>query len=708
MAKAFTSDEAKRLSDWHRGILESLSDKAAKGSRDEADIVRSHYVKLDRYGTFDRTFRDFVLTNKSPFSNDGLLPLIQSIHRYMLAKELAERCRRIISTHAKDINALINDLEPSFNNFSWAITFGNKKTLAEQAYKELADLKESAYAQECNEVLGAFAHLDSITPEESVAAFSENSDDYRRAIALLCHLNNGPRKPPKLVEDLKLRKQSLNERRGVVESAAAKSKLAVKAMANDIVESRLKTLLSELPVDQLHLWNPRINIAALKDAGYKSFADFVGVNRIKLAQIPGIGSASLKVIRGATKSLTTKVRERARFTLDANSLAPNERALAVELVKLNDLNELHSCAQKARKAIPKTFWGDFDTVTKSIDVRFWFFELERFDDTVTDSFQRVDSILNGEYGDTIDQIYENGKKIVAAGGDQVSANSAIKRFKESPESYIKLLKKTAQGVYSADARDINISALNAKLASEDKVAKKTSKQAKDEQRQPRKTESVSSTEKKTSSKRRARLVDLTTYRKFERAEECVHLNDLVVRTSIRTCGQANHNIEEVIAIICVFTPGRGVYEVAVDAFCCRRCRKYFILEEAFDRVAARGSLCCRVITKQAKMKEAMPKRFRDLSDESLFKQLGYSVGKKEDLTPSERRTVLDFAIENGLKTQKETIGFIQHLIRFNGRGPHMGDSVQKWNSDIKYLMSSRTVNVERIRIDRIFLTEHNW
>ena len=51
---------------------------------------------------------------------------------------------------------------------------------------------------------------------------------------------------------------------------------------------------------------------------------------------------------------------------------------------------------------------------------------------------------------------------------------------------------------------------------------------------------------------------------------------------------------------------------------------------------------------------------------SFCSSLGYNVNQKENLSPNERRVILDFAITNGFKTQKEAIGFLQWLIDYNG------------------------------------------
>ena len=158
----------------------------------------------------------------------------------------------------------------------------------------------------------------------------------------------------------------------------------------------------------------------------------------------------------------------------------------------------------------------------------------------------------------------------------------------------------------------------------------------------------------------------------------------------------------------MFTPGSGIVEVAVDAFCCPQCKRYFILENDFAKLRSRGKICCRIVTKTGKVSDFIPHGDAGLSEQSFFNSLGYNVGKQDDLSPAERRTILDFAISNNLKSQKATIGFLQWLIDFNGKRANMDEAVEKWRSDIKYLMSDHYAEVERVKIGRIFLVDKQW
>ncbi len=194
-------------------------------------------------------------------------------------------------------------------------------------------------------------------------------------------------------------------------------------------------------------------------------------------------------------------------------------------------------------------------------------------------------------------------------------------------------------------------------------------------------------------------------------ENCIRADDVVVRARNKTCAYGDHKIRNVRATVCVFSPKRGVSEMHVNAFCCPTCRKYYILENDFDRLKRMGGLCCEIIEKPSKTQSYKQKRSKlqmDLSEQSIFNSLGYNVNQQDALTARERRTILDFVILNRIKTQKQTIGFLEHLIDFNGRKEGMRDAVANWQSDIDYLKNDPRVEMEKFRIRRIFVETRKW
>ena len=192
--------------------------------------------------------------------------------------------------------------------------------------------------------------------------------------------------------------------------------------------------------------------------------------------------------------------------------------------------------------------------------------------------------------------------------------------------------------------------------------------------------------------------------------EKVRFNDLLVRSAIRTCGHSEHDIRSVTAVVCVFAPERGVVEESVSAFCCPQCKRYYVLEDEFDKLVQKGKLCCRVITHTGRLSALLPRTDGDsaLSDESLYYSLGYNVSQESHLSAAERRAVLDFIVVNGFRSRKQTISFLEWLIARNSGKANMRNAVLKWQSDVDYLMRNSCKDVERVKIDRVFLTKRKW
>lgn len=208
------------------------------------------------------------------------------------------------------------------------------------------------------------------------------------------------------------------------------------------------------------------------------------------------------------------------------------------------------------------------------------------------------------------------------------------------------------------------------------------------------------------------LYDLTSS-KFKEADlEHIHVEDFVVRTKYATCNVAEHDIKEVRAVVCVFSYDGGLKEVTIDAFCCPKCRRFFILEKDYHKLLRQGIPCCQIISN-----DEDPIKFilndneynDELNEESFLRSLGYTVNAQDNLSDWDRWKILDFVIENGFRTQSDVIGFLNWLIDFHGRRSNMENAVKKWNKDIEYLIkgNNRSPFLDRVRVRRIFLSRRS-
>ena len=109
---------------------------------------------------------------------------------------------------------------------------------------------------------------------------------------------------------------------------------------------------------------------------------------------------------------------------------------------------------------------------------------------------------------------------------------------------------------------------------------------------------------------------------------------------------------------------------------------------------------CQVASLQEYKEYTKAKLFGDLKPQNILNIIGYNVDAKNGLSDAQRRTILMYAIEEGVVSKKEAINHISFLIKLNEKTNKL-DALQKWKSDRDYLQgyvkgSKQLVGVNRI------------
>lgn len=144
----------------------------------------------------------------------------------------------------------------------------------------------------------------------------------------------------------------------------------------------------------------------------------------------------------------------------------------------------------------------------------------------------------------------------------------------------------------------------------------------------------------------------------------------------------------------------SVKTVEFPARFCKTCKTYYISEFTYNKLKNQGRLLCQVASLQEYKEYTKAKLFGDLKPQNILNIIGYNVDAKNGLSDAQRRTILMYAIEEGVVSKKEAINHISFLIKLNEKTNKL-DALQKWKSDRDYLQgyvkgSKQLVGVNRI------------
>lgn len=177
------------------------------------------------------------------------------------------------------------------------------------------------------------------------------------------------------------------------------------------------------------------------------------------------------------------------------------------------------------------------------------------------------------------------------------------------------------------------------------------------------------------------------YRRVEIGEK-----DVLVRLETANYEAHKHATERVEISVEVKQPLGRTLHVPVTAYWCKICGAYLLSPFAYNTLKGNGRFICCKVVKDGEMDSRgnlIEKRSteRFLAEESLLHSYGYNVGKKDSLTPAERRMILEFVVERGIMKPARAIGFLQYLVdRAKSRKKaDMSNAIHCWETDIRFL-----------------------
>lgn len=177
--------------------------------------------------------------------------------------------------------------------------------------------------------------------------------------------------------------------------------------------------------------------------------------------------------------------------------------------------------------------------------------------------------------------------------------------------------------------------------------------------------------------------------------------DFVVISNRHGCISKNHEMEKVIALLSFVFPGGKLVERRIPAFHCQDCNEYYLHDYDFEKAKQDGGLAlCRMVYEHQYYKQDRSE-FVNLNEESPLKLCGYNVNKAEGLTETQRRTILDRVIEDGVMAYMNVRSHIAWLVRKRRGYRNMEEAISKWEADLEYLRSEYHEDGTKIRVSSV-------
>ena len=125
-------------------------------------------------------------------------------------------------------------------------------------------------------------------------------------------------------------------------------------------------------------------------------------------------------------------------------------------------------------------------------------------------------------------------------------------------------------------------------------------------------------------------------------------------------------------------------------------------EGTYIRLKRQGYICCKVVEeKDLGTKKAGEGVYGKLASESILHMYGYTVNQQDNLSESERRTIISFVIENRIQSTQDIAHLLEWLISQREGNPRMSVAVSRWRAGLSYVKHYRKPT-RKVRVDSIY------
>lgn len=186
-------------------------------------------------------------------------------------------------------------------------------------------------------------------------------------------------------------------------------------------------------------------------------------------------------------------------------------------------------------------------------------------------------------------------------------------------------------------------------------------------------------------------------RRITKKEHQISKSSFIVLSSVKRCMSLNHRISDVKALVDVMTPEIEIVKMEISAGYCDTCKRYFILNEEYQKLLAKGIILCNVIKEDDKGQvKHIEKSISQWNKESILHKLGYNVDSSQNLSATKRQKILSKIIDCKILTRVEICTHLDMLIRLHQSKKEMQAACMKWKEDRKFVADYK--NASRVTI----------
>ena len=182
-------------------------------------------------------------------------------------------------------------------------------------------------------------------------------------------------------------------------------------------------------------------------------------------------------------------------------------------------------------------------------------------------------------------------------------------------------------------------------------------------------------------------------------KKTVGLTDVLIRGNSFQC--KNHHVQEFAGVVPILTRIGTIENHVISLWYCFDCQYYFVLNQTFQELKAKGVILCRVVDYKT-FHDYHPSynipRFK-WNQVSPLRLCGYCVNQNENLSDEQRHAILEFIVDKGILSKQTVMSYLVFFINNLNSGQ---TALEKWTSDYNYISVYKLHSAQRKVIQGFF------
>lgn len=443
MPKSFEYKDSKEQLKYFKNLLQGLNKCSyiVENYKNEVIDLTNSLLKKEY---FSKLVEECINGKDVDLHNDNIYKFISNIYFYNESLKTNEICKYVKTSYKDNLESSVKSLSKGKNSITWLFTSKHKKEEAEQAFKDLINLRNDSSIQSVMCAIESLDNLKKTNPETIISDYNDNKLEYRDVFKGVMPKTYENSSWVKIFKECSNKYEKSQKVKDIIDLSIASTRLDVKKSIERMIAENLVNSLREIPVDELARDKSGIKVKYLKDGGFLNLADIFAASAMQIASVYGISQDKAYTIKSKVDSIAENLRKELKIKLSTDDKNKTASKVVTDIntyLKKVELKKEYNELNKEYNPIIKTIYKLFDDIGNGIKLMFMSKEEMQ---NIRDQFLNLNDNLDNKYVKEIEVINNKLKNL------KISKTQAWDEFSLNSIKFYKAIEDICPGVLGND------------------------------------------------------------------------------------------------------------------------------------------------------------------------------------------------------------------------------------------------------------------